>query len=134
MQEVSVSALRQEGRPERPEGVRPWLYQLATRRLADHFRRRGRLPDAVPLPDLPSDDGGGWRWLAACEDRERLQAALSKLDADARELLAQRYAGGWGYRALADHWGVSERAVEHRLCVAKRQLKSRLRPDGEDER
>lgn len=42
-----------------------------------------------------------------------------------RELIEKKYLGGWSYQALAEHFDVSEKAVESRLTRARTKLRER---------
>ena len=67
-----------------------WMYHLARRCAADHFRRSNAAPHATDPADLQehADDrpNAGER-AAARDDQELLRAALARLDRDDREVL-----------------------------------------------
>lgn len=67
-----------------------WMYHLARRCAADHFRRANAAPhatDPVDLHEHPDDAPHAAHHAAARDDHALLHAALARLDPDAREVL-----------------------------------------------
>ena len=67
-----------------------WMYQLARRCAADHFRRAGAAPQAMDPSDLAghADDAPHADHRATIgDDHALLQVALARLDRDDREVL-----------------------------------------------
>ena len=132
MQEVAVSALRQADWPRSPAKLRAWLFQIATRRVADHFRQKERhsvvIADDDAVTEAGTRDAGGWRWLAAVEDRQAVTTALGRLDEAEQELLRLRYTERCSIRTIAVELGTTERSVEYRLSAARRRLRTALGP------
>ena len=67
-----------------------WMYHLARRCAADHFRKSSMAPHAMDPADLnqQADDAPhAAQHAAARDDRELLQTALSRLHRDDREVL-----------------------------------------------
>jgi RNA polymerase sigma-70 factor (ECF subfamily) len=100
------------------EGFAAWLGQIVRREAIDRLRRRERLGER-PLP--PSDPPAP---LASEDDPrlERLRAALARLGAGQREILALRYEAGLGYEDIAATLGLSLANVEKRLYRARQAL------------
>lgn len=67
-----------------------WMYHLARRCTADHFRRTNTAPyatDPVDLDDHADDSPHAAQQATAHDDHALLHAALSRLDQDDREVL-----------------------------------------------
>jgi RNA polymerase sigma-70 factor (ECF subfamily) len=103
-----------------------WLFRIARNAVIDHHRRHrseARM-DAMP-PILFDHDPGPEETALRSENAARLRAALLHLDADKRELLSLRYAGGLRIREIAQATGKSEEAVKKRLSRALKTLKDK---------
>jgi RNA polymerase sigma-70 factor, ECF subfamily len=104
-----------------------WLFTIAHRRVADHFRRRFRrreveLDEALPGP-LPAVDGPEETVLAA-ERRAEVVGAFRRLRADQQEVLALRVLGGLSAAQVGEVLGKSEGAVrvaQHRALRSLRE-------------
>ena len=130
VQEVYVAALAAADLPDEPPRLRAWLFQVATRRAADHFRRGPMTHAALVDTDVECPRPGSWQWLSAAEDRSRLKAAWRRLAEEARRLLDARYVRSLPYKQIAKETGLSERAVEYRLQTAREELRGLLGEDG----
>jgi RNA polymerase sigma-70 factor (ECF subfamily) len=115
-----------------------WLFTIAHRRVADHFRRRFRrreveLDEAVhPAHQggrgalsgpLPAVDGPEEAVLAA-EQRAEVAGAFRRLRADQQEVLALRVLGGLSAAQVGEVLGKSEGAVrvaQHRALRSLRE-------------
>ena len=116
-----------------------WLFTIAHRRVADHFRRRSRrreveLDETVHASDrsgratlpgrLPAVAGPEEAVLAA-ERRAEVAGAFRRLRADQQEVLALRVLGGLSAVQVAEVLGKSEGAVrvaQHRALRSLREL------------
>lgn len=128
-QEVCVSILQQPNRPQDAAKVRPWLFQVVTRRIADHYRKRYQelaARDVLNEAFERADERESWQWLAETEQAETVTAALAELDEDDRQLLIGKFRDRWTYEQIAEHFGCTVRSAEHRLIRAKSRLRSRL--------
>ena len=115
-----------------------WLFTIAHRRVADHFRRRFRRREveldevvhpayqggrhALPGP-LPAVDGPEEAVLAA-EQRAEVAGAFRRLRADQQEVLALRVLGGLSAAQVGEVLGKSEGAVrvaQHRALHSLRE-------------
>ena len=115
-----------------------WLFTIAHRRVADHFRRRFRRREveldeavhpahrggrgALPGP-LPAVDGPEEAVLAA-EQRAEVAGAFRRLRADQQEILALRVLGGLSAAQVGEVLGKSEGAVrvaQHRALRSLRE-------------
>jgi len=145
LQEVVVAVLRQldatkqnqhdanddRGRstlPTDPQKVGPWLYRVAIRHAINFHRKQNRRSQAKPVADMEvvSSESGPLDWMLNRESKENLQQALNQLADGEREILMLKFSENWSYQQLADHVGISVRAVEHRLLKAKKHLRAIL--------
>ncbi len=88
-----------------------FLFTIARRRAADFYRQRHE----TPLDEHPDPEPGLLAALEAREDIRRLQALLSQLDEEKRELLRLRFAAGLGFAEIALLEAKSEAAVKMNL-------------------
>ncbi|QOV37704.1 RNA polymerase sigma factor [Streptomyces ferrugineus] len=128
--------LRDRLRPEPPDpdegdGLRPWLYGIATNVLRNsrraarrHSAALARLPDRrtdrETVPDFADEVVG------RMEDAERLaaaRAALRRLRRNEREVFALCVWSGLSYAAAADALGVPVSTVRSRLARARQRLR-----------
>lgn len=103
-----------------------WLYRIAAARVADYHRARSRnqqveLTDAV-AEDTPHPEDA----LLEQQERDRLRAALHKLNEDEQKLIILRFIERKSHAEVAEILGKSENAVkvmQHRaLRKAAKQL------------
>lgn len=85
-----------------------WLFTIARRRLADHYRQR----PVTPLDAAVLADADPFAQVQFSENKTRLHELLARLDADKQELLRLRYAGELSYPEIAALEGKSEAAVK----------------------
>ncbi|MGZ0163408.1 MAG: RNA polymerase sigma factor [Planctomycetales bacterium] len=127
---TAMSAIDQFA-PERGE-FRGWLFGIAKRRVAMHFRRasgRSEQPlheetdQASALDDdlLPADV------IEEVERADAVRAALSEMDDTARDVLVSKYVDSMSVAEIADRVGKSPKAVESMLTRARTRLRSLLR-------
>ena len=133
MQEVSLAAVRQHAPLADPAKVAPWLYRLAVRQSLLYRRKQGRgrkLIDRYAQRFRPSEGDNRQAdpldWLLSKERRTQVRAAVSRLSKRDAEILMLKYTEDWSYRALAEHLGISESAVETRLHRARGRLRTEL--------
>ena len=111
---------------------RAWLFGIARRRVALHFRRShvratsqildeadGELFDNDQL--LPADI------MESVERADAVRAALTELDEPARDVLVNKYVDSLSVAEIADRIGKSPKAVESMLTRARNQLRTLLR-------
>jgi len=114
--------------PTDPKKVGPWLYRVAIRHAINFHRKQNCYSHAKPVADLEvtSSATSPLDWMLNRESNENLQQALNQLANRQREILMLKFSENWSYQQLADHLGISVRAVEHRLLKAKKQLRAIL--------
>jgi RNA polymerase sigma factor (sigma-70 family) len=101
-----------------------WLFGIARRKVADHFRQSGNL-QFLPeeLPDLDPDL---LQQTVSSERMHELQTLLLELDEDEQELLRLRYAAQLGFGEIAQLMGRNEDALKKSLYRLLDRLHSRL--------
>ena len=134
--ETFEAVLRNLGSYRAGTDFEAWLFTIAHRRVADHFRRRsrrrevaldeavhdppGRAPPSGPLPAV----GGPEEAVLAAERRAEVAGAFRRLRADQQEVLALRVLGGLSAVQVGEVLGKSEGAVrvaQHRALRSLRE-------------
>jgi len=150
VQEVLAAASRRlaDYARRRPVPFYPWLRQFAADRLADLHRRHlragrrsvlreewGDLPDGsarVLAARLAGRSPGPSELLQKAERRERVRAALLRLPAADRDVLALRYLEELSAGEVAAVLGVTEGAAKKRVVRALARLQPLLDSGAED--
>jgi RNA polymerase sigma-70 factor (ECF subfamily) len=102
-----------------------WLFTIAHRRVADHFRRRARRRE-VDLDEArwAATASGPEDAVLAAERRAEVAVAFRRLRPDQQEVLALRVLGGLSAAQVAEVVGKSEGAVrvaQHRALLDLRE-------------
>jgi RNA polymerase sigma-70 factor (ECF subfamily) len=107
-----------------------WIYRIARNILFDHFRKTGRRPvaDAEDIWSLLSTGEDVARDADARLRMAQVDAAMTKLDAGARELLLLRIWDGLSYREIAEITGRTEDASKMAVSRALKRLREALPP------
>ncbi|MFP5379558.1 MAG: RNA polymerase sigma factor, partial [Vicinamibacteria bacterium] len=132
-QDVFLAAWRDLKDLRDPESFLPWLRQL-TRHRAYHVlrteRRRDRRVTFVDDEELRAIDKDTSPTVEASllaeEERRVLEAVLSELADDVREVVTLYYREGESTAHVARLLGLSEAAVRQRLSRARKQLRATL--------
>jgi len=102
-----------------------WLFTIAHRRVADHFRRRARRREVeLDQARRAATAGGPEDAVLAAERRAEVAGAFRRLRPDQQEVLALRVLGGLTAAQVAKVVGKSEGAVrvaQHRALLDLRQ-------------
>jgi RNA polymerase sigma-70 factor, ECF subfamily len=115
-----------------------WLFTIAHRRVADHFRRRSRRREVALDEAVHAGSGGGGHALPgplpatagpeeavlAAERRAEVAGAFRRLRADQQEVLALRVLGGLSAAQVGEVLGKTEGAVrvaQHRALRSLRE-------------
>ena len=119
---------------------RNWLFGIARRRVALHYRRRTVAGNASPQSNpLQATDleGGSILPEDVLEQVERtslVRAALLVLSEDHRKALIWKYVEGLSVDAIAERMGRTAKAAESLLSRARQEMRALLRgymtPDG----
>jgi RNA polymerase sigma-70 factor (ECF subfamily) len=115
-----------------------WLFTIAHRRVADHFRRRYRRQEvALDEASSPADGGqalsgtlavvaGPEEAVLAAERRAEVAGAFRRLRPDQQEVLALRVLGGLSAAQVGEVLGRSEGAVRVAQHRALRSLRTAM--------
>lgn len=113
-----------------------WLYHLARRVAADHYRRHARTPipsDPAYLPEPADDTPHAAEQAARAEDLALMQSALAALPLDQREVLILHRFQQLRYDEIARLLNVSVGAAKvraHRALAALRDSFFKLRRES----
>lgn len=124
---------------------RNWLFGIARKRVALHFRRRALVGNSVSLSD-PTGEADTLADVSVLpeevlelrEERAVVRAALLLLPGDRRQVLLSKYVEGLSVAAIADRMGRTAKAVESLLSRAREQVRCLLGetriPCGDEQR
>lgn len=104
-----------------------WLYTVASRRLIDQARRRGRAPEFVPLDSvsgLPGED----RYGDAIG--KTLREAIESLPENQRRVVARRLIEGASFAEIANGERATEPACKMRYMRALATIRIHLEREG----
>jgi RNA polymerase sigma factor (sigma-70 family) len=110
--------------------VRPWLFGIATRLVAQHRRSEARRYRALARTPAEPDPGGHEERVAARVSaqarREPLLRALAELSDDDRDVLLLIALGGLSYEEVAAALSIPPGTVASRLSRARRKVRGVL--------
>lgn len=124
---VFERALRRLATVRQPEHLRPWLFTIARRAVADHFRRSRpttALEGVETRGDLLADSPEGE--IERQDELRRLGACLLRLPEREREVLGLRFVARLSHREIAGILGLSEANVTQIAHRARVKLRQRL--------
>lgn len=134
LQQTFVSAWRAAGDARAEHGARPWLLSIARRAAAKarqrHDERRSRESSIEELGEAAGFGDERFtpeRIAQATEQRTCIEAALTRLAADEREILVLRDVEGLDGAATAELLGISLAAQKSRLHRARLRWAAELR-------
>ncbi len=119
-------AWRRLGDVREPSHLKPWLMMVAANEAKQLLRKRRTRARFEVTTDASQEPGG--RDPATGVSGIDLRAAMSRLDADDRALLALRFIGGFTSNELAAATGISPSGTRSRI----ERLLKRLREDLRD--
>jgi RNA polymerase sigma-70 factor (ECF subfamily) len=90
-----------------------WLFSIARRKSADHFRRVQR--NTVLSDTLPSQDADPLLQVEKWDRKKRLTLLINALTTDEQELLRLRFAAGLSFSQIAAILKENQGAVKKRL-------------------
>ncbi len=109
-----------------PVPAKPFVFALARNLIIDHVRREHVVtiesisdPDAL---DVAMDEPGPDRSAIARDELRRLQHALERLPARAREAVIMKKVEGLSRREIAERMGITEKTVKWHLNEGVRAL------------
>ena len=107
-----------------------WLFTIAHRRVADHYRQQRKRISLERVASTLSDSRPGPEAQALRHDRLELVAqAMDELTPDRQEVVTLRFFGELSNEEVAQVMGKSEAAVKMLVYRAIRQLRRRCRKD-----
>lgn len=125
-QDAFVRAAERLSECRDPSRFAPWLFRIVRNR-ALNLRDYQRVRAAAPLEDdTAAVAGSAHRDLEREEMRERLEAALARLNRVQREVVLLHDLEGWKHRAIAEALGMSEGMSRQHLFAARRLLREHL--------
>lgn len=109
------------------DNVKAYLFAVARKRLADHFRRRARTPQLDLARSSLVDLGSGpVTQLGRAQRRELLRDGLARIPLDDQIALELAYFEGLSTRELAAVLEIPENTVRSRLSRARDKLRAVL--------
>jgi RNA polymerase sigma-70 factor (ECF subfamily) len=138
-QRVAVAALEHHWRLADPAKLAPWLHRIAVVESCRYRRKLGRERRAVAgLAERRHSLENGYAddvmaMLLAKERRQQVRCAMSRLAGRDAEVLLLKYGEHWSYRQIAQHLGITEKAVDARLLRARTRLRQEFIDLGLDE-
>lgn len=112
---------------DRIDDVKAYLFAVARRRLADHFRRRARQPGLDVANSSLLDLGAGpATQLGRAQRRELLREGLARIPLDDQIALELAYFEGLSTRELSMVLEIPENTVRSRLSRARDKLRTVL--------
>ena len=105
------------------ERIEAWLTRIVINACRDRLRRRRRI---VFVPLSASDGTGSADPYARVAERDRLERAFARLEADDRIVLVLRYRTDLSVAAIAARTGLAEGTVKSRLHRARQLLRQAL--------
>ncbi len=122
LQDVFLRAYHHLGAVRDPERLQSWVYQIARRRLIDHYRARRQwveLPETLIVEDEPQTDDGA-------ELLESLRDVVDGLPEPYREALVLTDLQGLRQQDLAGRLGISLSGAKSRVQRARQKVKDTL--------
>jgi len=108
-----------------PQRLPTWLYQIARRTAASHwrghYREQARMDENADLAELAQAEEG-WQF----EDAEQVHRALGGISVAHREVLTLCFLEDLSLEQIAEVLAVPLGTVKSRLCYAKRALRAVL--------
>jgi RNA polymerase sigma-70 factor, ECF subfamily len=129
-QEIFIKVFRNLDRfdPSRPFVT--WIYAVARNHCINHAAKRGPAFESHPPSEVEENRFGHAdtpESILIEKERDRiLQAALSRLDPDSREMAFLKYFEGLKTRQIADVTGLAEGTVKSRLFAIRGALRAAL--------
>jgi RNA polymerase sigma-70 factor (ECF subfamily) len=138
-QQVALAAVEQRWPLADAARVGPWLHRLAVIAAARYCRQQGRqrraLAGLAAVRQQAACQADPLVWLMREERVALARTAMRRLDGRDAEILLLKYGERWSYRQIAEHLGITEKAVDCRLLRARERLRQELAAlglEGED--
>ena len=125
LQQTWIKVLKGIKALDDPQRLPTWLYQIARRTAAshwrDHYQERARMGDNADLAELAEAEEG-WHF----DDAEQVHRALGRISLAHREVLTLCFLEDLSLEQMAEVLAVPLGTVKSRLCYAKRALRAIL--------
>lgn len=128
--QVFLAALEGMPRYNHRGAFAAWLFAIARRKAADHFRLQRGQVSLEALHDSLSGEGDPLPRLIADEETERLEALVSSLSQDEQELLRLRFAAELSFAELAEVLRRNPAAVKMQLYRLLNRLEQLMDASG----
>lgn len=127
VQRALVKGFERLDRCREPERVGGWLFRIVANECRDHLKSRRRKDVPVDrLPGLPDPEARPEDEARRAEVRDRLAAALDRLDPEQREAFVLKHVDGRPYDEMSALLGVSVAALKMRVHRAREGLQTIL--------
>ncbi|MCC6801481.1 MAG: sigma-70 family RNA polymerase sigma factor [Anaerolineae bacterium] len=133
--EIFLKAVKHFDQLQAADALTTWLFTIARRTVADHYRRR-RLP-AVPydaLEDAPADDPLPDVVLARAENAAHIRQLVRTLPPRRQEVLVLRFFAGLRNHEIARVLELDEHTVASHLARGLKDLYARYQASEVEER
>lgn len=110
--------------PRRP--FRPWIWTIALNLQREHYRRRGRRPEAPLEAEPPASSGRPGQALEQVERARRLRAAVANLPPGQREVIELHWFDELSFPEVAEVLGAGLSAVKVRAHRGYGKLRAAL--------
>lgn len=118
LQETLLSAYRAFGTLRSPETFKPWILQIARRKIADHYRAAQQY---IPLDELPESALSDSRYGPALPDL--IFETLDTMKPNERRILELYYLQDKSQAEIAKELGIPTGTVKSRLHTAREHFK-----------
>lgn len=127
-QDALVAAWKKVADLRRRDDARPWLHAIVVNQSRQLLRSQRRRPRAIDLaePGVADRAGATSDSTARVAERDRLDRAFARLDADHRAALALHYVTDLTVPQIAVVLGVREGTVKSRVHSAVQQMRTEL--------
>jgi RNA polymerase sigma-70 factor, ECF subfamily len=124
-QELGLAVVQEAQKGVDVRSFLPWAHEIARRRAAEHFRRRGRSPQrldsleesvALAFQENAADPG------QLSQRQEHLAGCIEDLPPTSRDMIERRYRGRDSIRGIARGLSWTENAVKVALWKARQRL------------
>jgi RNA polymerase sigma-70 factor (ECF subfamily) len=124
--QVFLAALESLPGYRQGSSFRAWLFGIARRKLADHYRLRRPQVSLEQMGDLPAAHEPALARLARSEQLRSLAELVAALQGSERELLGLRFAAGLSFAEMASLLKRKESAVKMSLYRLLERLEQQL--------